>query len=500
MFILDFLNALYQHVLGVLNEMPAHSTNPISAGWFLFLNGGWIIVVVFSIVTIEHLWVEWLEEKWEHAQTYILLNVEVPRLNEQSPKAIENIFAMVWGTGGKPQFIPKYVKGWGPNRMSFEIVSHEGHIHYYIRCRDKIRDLVEAAVYSEYPLAEIQQVEDYVDAYPRKWPNEEYDMAGTEFVMTNKDNYPIRTWPFFEDKLIGEFKDPLAHVIEVMNKLGQGELLSFQLAITPADSEWKKTSEALIAKIAGIPVKEEKHAPGLIKLFVSEAYNMVELVVHTFFGAKGSEVKKDEKTVKMAFTPLEKEALDGLSMKASKVGFKTKMRAAYLAPKGAGKGGARLSELSAALAGFASHNLNSFGRHWPSAIKSDYSWHKGIWSYYLTFGFYRPAPIRTMNMFSNFRGRSIGTAAAPYIMCTEELATLWHFPTALIKSPLLRKIEAKRSEPPSNVPFREDMLFPSQIKDAAAHGSPEPKQESHGGGHGGHEEPSQEVPENLPFV
>ena len=499
MFIIDFFNALVEYVLNVINELPAHAGNPVSAGAFLFLNGGWILVVVMCFVVLEHLWIEWKEELFEHSTKYILLMVEVPRLNEQTVKAIENIFAMTWGTGGKPDFIGKYIKGWAPNKFAFEIVSNEGHIHFYIRCREKMRDIVEAAVYSEYPLAEIVEVEDYIAAYPKTWPNAEYDITGTEYVLTNPDNYPIKTWPFFEDKLIGEFKDPLANVIEMLNKLGLGEMLSFQIAITPTDSEWKKTSEDLIAKIAGIPPKAAKHSPGFIGLFLHEIMEIAEMVVHTFVGSKHAEPPKDMKTAKVAFTPLEKEALDGLSMKASKLGFKTKIRAIYISKKGAGKGGARLGELGAALSSFASHNLNSFKRYGPSGIKQEYAWHKSMWAYWLSFGFYRPAPLRMVTLYSNWKNRTIGTHAPGYIMCTEELASLWHFPSMATKSPLLRKIEAKRAEPPSNVPFRADIIFPSQRKELEAHGTPAPAHDEphgHGKAHG----KAQDVPENLPFV
>lgn len=499
MFIVDFVRALYDYVLATVNELPLHTGDPISAAWFLFLRGGWILVVVFCIVTIEHLWVEWREEIFEHNTKYIVLAVDVPRMNEQTPKAVENIFSTLWGTGGKPDFMAKYVKGWAINRYAFEIVSNEGHIRYYIRCRDKMRDIVEAAVYSEYPLAEIQQVEDYADAFPAKWPNPDYDIQGAEFLLSNKDNFPLRTWPFFEDKLIGEFKDPLANMIEAMNKLGPGEALAFQLCLTPADSEWKKGSEALIAKIAGVPVKAEKHHDGFVLTLLKEVYEILEMVVKTFVGSKEGEAKKEDKPTPRMPTPLEREQLEGLSVKASKVGFLSKVRVVYIAKKGAGKGGARVAEIGAALSNFASNNLNSFKRHGASGIKGDFGWQKHMWSYWMSFGFYRPAPIRTFYLGVNWRKRNIKTAGIPYILCTEELASLWHFPTMEIKSPLLRKIEAKRAEPPANVPFRDDFTFPSQIKDAASHGvKPEPAAKGHGDTHAHGK--AQDVPENLPFV
>ena len=43
--------------------------------------------------------------------------------------------------------------------------------------------------------------------------------------------------------------------------------------------------------------------------------------------------------------------------------------------------------------------------------------------------------------------------ASPKILNVEELATLWHFPSLLVKSPLVKKAEAKRGEPPVGLPI-----------------------------------------------
>ena len=42
--------------------------------------------------------------------------------------------------------------------------------------------------------------------------------------------------------------------------------------------------------------------------------------------------------------------------------------------------------------------------------------------------------------------------ATPFMLCTEELATLYHFPTITVKAPLIKKAEAKRAEPPTALP------------------------------------------------
>ena len=39
-----------------------------------------------------------------------------------------------------------------------------------------------------------------------------------------------------------------------------------------------------------------------------------------------------------------------------------------------------------------------------------------------------------------------------YVLNTEELATLWHFPGQILKVPTLERIESKEASPPPNLP------------------------------------------------
>jgi hypothetical protein len=53
-----------------------------------------------------------------------------------------------------------------------------------------------------------------------------------------------------------------------------------------------------------------------------------------------------------------------------------------------------------------------------------------------------------------YRSRSGWSGLPKFFMSSEELATLWHFPILIqVKAPGLRRIEAKKSEAPANIPF-----------------------------------------------
>jgi hypothetical protein len=41
----------------------------------------------------------------------------------------------------------------------------------------------------------------------------------------------------------------------------------------------------------------------------------------------------------------------------------------------------------------------------------------------------------------------------PFVLNTEELATIYHFPGRVAETPTFGRIEAKKGEPPSNLPI-----------------------------------------------
>ena len=94
----------------------------------------------------------------------------------------------------------KYYKGHYQRWFSFEIVSIDGYIQFIIRTEKKFRDLVESAIYAQYPEAEITEVDDYTKGFPDTFPNDTHDLWGTEWTLVEDNEYPIRTYQDFEDK------------------------------------------------------------------------------------------------------------------------------------------------------------------------------------------------------------------------------------------------------------------------------------------------------------
>jgi len=196
---------------------------------------------------------------------FIFLAVDVPKLNEQSVQAMENLFDHLQGAHGTITLWDKYIEGVFQLSYAVEIVSIEGNVQFVIRTPSQWRNLVEAAVYGQYPDAEITEVEDYMTNIPNDYPNETHDIWGVEWSLSNPNVYlPIKSWRTFEHNF-GEsvYVDPMAAMLETMSSIGPGEMLCFQITMTPIEVMWgQEKGKAEIDKIYEKTPKAPK--PGFI--------------------------------------------------------------------------------------------------------------------------------------------------------------------------------------------------------------------------------------------
>jgi hypothetical protein len=410
----------------------------------LFLDGGWVVVLIFMIQTGWTLWVQSHQIKYNSGISYSLLAIDVPKMNEQTPKAVEQIFAQMAGAYSGLDNIEKYWIGKTQAVFSFEIVSIDGYVQFLVHTPNKYRDLIEAAFYSQYPDAAIVEVEDYANKVPLKFPNPEWDCWGTEFALKKPHALPLRTHVQFEHTLSEEyFKDPLSPLLEVFSSMKQGEQLWLQYLISPTDDSWKDESAALVDKIAGKKKPVKKTILDAVIDFPLVLLDEIGSAIWFDSEAGAPPPKKEEpKSKMMELTPGEKNLLEAIQMKASKHGFMTKIRMVYVAKRGVFNKGKVISPFKGALGQFTALDSNALKPYGKVTPKSDYAWER--WS----------VPTKTTNIIRNYKNRS-GKGAPPYVLNVEEMATLYHFPYHHIKAPLVKKTEAKRGEPPVSLPTAE---------------------------------------------
>ena len=146
----------------------------------MFVLTWWIVVPTALFFIWQELWVSGLFRLWKLGIKWTTLEVRIPRNIEKTPKAMENVFnnlhAMRYKVMG---FEDTYFNGSDYWWFSAELIGEESGVHFYFRFPKVFRNLVEAAIYSEYPDAELFEVEDYVDRFPdcgrRKRRHETFD-------------------------------------------------------------------------------------------------------------------------------------------------------------------------------------------------------------------------------------------------------------------------------------------------------------------------------------
>lgn len=301
--------------------------------------------------------------------------------------------------------------------------------------------MVEASVYGQYPDAEITEIEDYVQSVPQRWPHPEYTFFGLEYKLHRHEVYPIRTYLEFEDKLAGEFRDPMAALLETMSKISVGEQVWIQFILTPIDDGWKDAGEKIVNKLIS---RKEKKKETIFDKILAIPFSILGIFSDFIFGAaEGGDKKADDgpPSMMMHMSPGEKDVVAAIERKISKIGFRTKFRIMYIAKNEVYHKARGIGAVIGATKQFNTINLNRF------------SIQKKIW----TIAYYGPVKWRVAQrqnkLMRAYRVRSDSRGAGPgFVLNIEELASLWHFPVILVKAPLVRKTEAKRAEPPFSLP------------------------------------------------
>lgn len=425
-----------------LDQLLALADDPIVAGWFLIAHGGWVVLLAFFLWMAKWLWMininlGFIAKKLNP----VLLAIDVPKLTVQTAKGVENIFSHLAGAHGSHNRREKYWHGNVQEWFSFEIISIEGYTQFLVWTWDKFRDLIETAIYAQYPDAQITEVQDYTTAVPMQYPHPEWELFGTEFVLTKPSPYPLRTWEEFEHKGQKDepFKDPLAALLENLARIGPGEQIWLQILIMPVEQSWQKEGEKLVKKLIGAKVQ----APRTILDTAFEATGAITgPIIDQVFGPSEVAPKRDEPPSKVLYMSAgERLVAEAVEKKIAKIGFRVKIRTIYAARKDVFKKPRGAHAVIGSIKQFNTNDMNALKPEYKHIAPSSLFWFKN-----------RRNDARRRKVIRAYRNRSMWVGMPAYILNIEELATLWHFPTVAVHAPLVRTIEAKRAQPPTGLP------------------------------------------------
>lgn len=428
-------------------DFLAIGQNPFTAAWFILKYFGIPVFCVLFFLGGRIVWLNWRQNKYCDTLEYTLLAIDVPKANEQGPKAVENMFDQISGAHSSIDFVGKWWHGKVHTKFSFEIVSIDGYVQFLIWTEKKFRDLIEASVYAQYHDAEITEVEDYTDLLPASFPDEKYNLWGAELVETNKDVYPIQTYPFFEHSLSQEFKDPMAALMEILGFLKKNENVWIQYIVTMTGNKWTERSQAEIDKIAGKSPKSSSSFLGGIQDFLGGWMNdtMDQVSGKYREGKDGKSSFEVNSGALSNLMPRELEMIKAIEAKEAKTGFIVKMRMIYFADREIYSPARGVSAVAGAFRQFAG-DFNG--------LKPESKFTKT--QEFLFFSKQRLIK-RQRNIAAAYKARSnyLGVKDG-FILNSEELATIYHFPIMdSVKIAALKKVDSKKIEPPIDLPLTE---------------------------------------------
>lgn len=382
------------------------------------------------------LWFAHKRNQFVVAQGSILLEIRLPREVRRTPLAMETVLKQLHQPSN-PTFIAGFFEGRTRVWYSLEIVSIGGDIRFYVWTWPKFKEIVESQIYAQYPEAEVlevQQTDDYVHAVSMKT----HDIFASNIILAGKDAYPIMTYidygldkpPMPPGPNGGpEQVDPISNTLEVLALMKEGENMWLQIMIRP-HAAYKRTGGYF------------EPIPNWVKAAKDE---IKEIHKNALFAVK--EVAEDGKPIvdrPQRLTKAEEKKIEAIERSLGKLPFETMIRTIYAAPKDRYNGG-RISLALNILKQYNSEDLNKFVPGANTTI--DYWWQD-------PFGVKIPA--KKADLLEAYKRRLAFSPHddynRPYILTTEEIATIFHPPASSVRTPTLIRTPTTTGNAPSNLP------------------------------------------------
>ncbi len=409
---MDFIQALG------FNELYAQTATALTAffSWFPY----WGPLVLGSIFW--HEWVHYVQARYMANMKWVLLEVKVPKDVFKSPAAMEIVLNALYQSAAG-NWYDKYWKGKVKDWFSLEMVSIEGQVKFFIRTTATYKNIIEAQLYSQYPDVEIHEVPDYTRYVDYRGGEGDWRMIGIEYKLEKPDPYPIKTYIDYglDKDPKEEYKvDPLTSVIEYLGSVGKGEQVWIQIIVQAASKRY------------------HKHSGGMGD-WKDEGKAVIDEI------SKRKETTKEGVPLNIRLTKGDQDVIAAIERSMGKLGFDCGIRALYLAKED--KLDMRNTKaLGGLFRAFSTNNLNGFGLYHQS-FGVDYPWQD--------FKDMRMNSFRKKH-FEAYKYREWFHAPrrlTPFVLTTEELATIYHFPGGVVQTPTFGRIPSRKSEAPINLPI-----------------------------------------------
>ncbi|AKM84688.1 MAG: hypothetical protein VE98_C0001G0231 [candidate division Kazan bacterium GW2011_GWA1_50_15] len=333
--------------------------------------------------------------KSDDVRTRVNLMITVPRGNkEEAQKETKALVAPMEVILNNLTGVAEVI---GERHLTFEIATEGELITFYVTVPDSLVDFLEKQITSQYPEAAVERA-----PYPNIFPKEG-KVAAVQLKLQKDSWLPLVTY----EKLSADGLNALTNALSKLVDMQSGAAI--QIAFRPTTRTSWQTKAHSIAR----SMQQGKEAGSIGQGVVKGLGGLVT----------GPESKDKSSEPPKKLTQLQEEVIARIEQKASKPGFDVVVRLIAAAPDEA-QARMHLRSLSDSFLQFGSPEMNRFV----------------------------VATEPESEVVRNYVLRQFGDVKGSFILNVEELATVFHIPTAQIDTPNVRWQKAKRLPAPDNLP------------------------------------------------
>ncbi len=412
---------------------------------------GYLMPLPLAFVAF-HLWHHYRQERFIMGIKWVLLEIQVPREVIKTPAAMELIFTNAFYHQSMKGFWEQFMIGAPWMWFSLEIVSIDGRVHFYVRTPTRIKDLVETQIYSQYPQAKVVEVEDYVWNIPQYRKNGDWNIWGCEFKKVKEDFLPFKTYKGFGDDMKTavkeEFKiDPITPTIEFLGSLPKGQQVWIQIIIRQNIKKY------------------HSHKTGKHVNFNDAGVEFVEKILAPYARSQENAHKKGTYAFQIGMPDYLKPLVTATTENLSKIHFDCGIRLVALAEKkyhNDDQFNNLRRDVRLLFRQYAQPYINELTRINSTQFDAPWSDPTGLalhkikrrmLDFYRMRTFFHP-PLQYSVKYPEVLSMFFPSGKPEiFVISTEELATIFHFPGMVSETPSFKRIESKIAKPPSNLPI-----------------------------------------------
>jgi hypothetical protein len=322
------------------------------------------------------------------------------------------------------------------SKVSLEIGTAEGKIGLFARTTKRAAALMESQLYAQYPDAEIQS-----DDPTLFQPKSGEVVHSCDLFLSEPEIFPIKRYPQFVDPGTRQQIDSIAGITSTLVRYAKAGMRGHvQIVLTPMGSHYRKRAMKFLPLLGkGFAKRSDKYAHAFASVHFARGWKRPFLMpldflmggYKTWFHQSKSKISLMSGEEKMVESSDEEESVlsmrthereDATSAAVDKVNrllFLATIRVSVIAPaKFSEEASAKVEEIASSFRQFTLPHCNGF-EVGPTHV-------------------YPEIPF------------TVGKHAQ--VFSIEEIATLWHVPNILVKTPNLDYVTSKQLEPPVDLP------------------------------------------------